>query len=112
MGEWTAGALVYSGRADPNWPVDPDTARTLVARLDRLPSLSGWLAPRSILGYRGVWLRAPDQRRWLAYDGVVVQEGAAGTERAAGARRDDARAFERAVLATAPSGLLPSGTAP
>jgi hypothetical protein len=104
--------LVYSGRPDPNWPVDPETARHLIAMLDHLPSISRWPAPRSALGYRGVWLRSSDQHRWVAYDGVVVDEGVTGTEHMARTRRDDARVFERAVLATAPPGLLPSSAAP
>jgi hypothetical protein len=103
---------VYSGRPDPTWAVDPDTARQLIAALDHLPAISRWPAQRPVLGYRGVWLRAPDQRRWLAYDGFVIHEGTTGTERMTSARRDDARVFERALLATPPPGLLPSGTAP
>ena len=112
MPEWTAGAFVYSGRPDPNWPVDPDTARHLIAPLDQLPSVSRWPALRSVLGYRGVWLRSSDQHRWIAYDGVVVDEGVTGRAHMASTRRDDARVFERAVLATAPPGLLPSSAAP
>ena len=102
--------MVYSGRPDPNWPVDPETARRLIAMFEHLPSISRWPAPRSALGYRGVWLRSSDQHRWIAYDGVVVDEGVTGTEHTT--RRDDAKVFERAVLATAPPGLLPSSAAP
>jgi len=79
---------------------------------EHLPSISRWPAPRSALGYRGVWLRSSDQHRWIAYDGVVVDEGVTGTEHMTSTRRDDARVFERVVLATAPPGLLPSSAAP
>lgn len=107
-GPWTAGARVYSGRADPTWPLDRAQARALLALWDALPA-SAHAAPRtSRLGYRGCWLRAPDGSSWVAHDGLVAERSAAR-----GAVRDDpGRTFERALLATAPPGALPPGLVP
>lgn len=67
---------------------------------------------RSILGYRGCWLRDPEGRLWLAHDGIVVlEEDRNGVRRREG-RRDGPRDFERALLATAPAGLLPLDLVP
>jgi hypothetical protein len=111
---WTAGALVFSGRPDPGWRLDAATAARVVAALDALPELErAPRAPRTRkrLGYRGCFLAAPDGTRWTAHAGVVVEERASGAPATRVVRRDDGRAFERLVLATAPPGTLPPGIA-
>jgi len=105
---WTAGARLYAGRPDPTWSVDATSARALRALGERLPSIERWPSQRASIGYRGCWLRAPEGARWVAYDGVVVAESDSATI----GRRDAERAFERAVLQSAPAGLLPPGLAP
>jgi hypothetical protein len=55
------------------------------------------------LGHRGVWLRAPDGREWSAGGGVVVDRR--------DVRTDTEHAVERAILATAPKGVLPDWSA-
>lgn len=100
---FSAGARLFSGRADPSWTVDAATARALLALWQTLPGLDQWAEPPAALGYRGCWLRAPTGTRWLSYDGVALQEE--GTRMVA--RRDERRAFERAILRTAPTGALP-----
>jgi hypothetical protein len=67
---------------------------------------------RSLLGYRGVVVRSPEGGFWLGYDGIVVRHERAGPSRGARAWDDSGRTFERAVLKTAPAGLLPAGTGP
>jgi len=89
--------------------VGSETASALLALWERLPVLDRWPAPSAILGYRGCWLQAPQGQRWLAYDGVVVNEDRTVTGAVAHGRRDAQRQFERAVLSTAPPGLLPDG---
>jgi hypothetical protein len=52
------------------------------------------------LGYRGCRLEAPDGRVWTAFR-ELVSLGADG-------RRDGGREFERALIASAPAGILPA----
>jgi hypothetical protein len=97
---WMAGALLYSGRPDPSWVVGGD-ATALIRQFDDLEPWRGPLPDQSRLGYRGVWLRAPDGRRWIVHAGVAWIEGTSDI------RADGGRRFERALLATAAVGVLP-----
>jgi hypothetical protein len=101
-GGWIAGALVFSGRPDPTWPIPPDVAADLVAIWDSLPPTDATESPPA-LGYRGCYARDPEGRMWTAYHELVTHSG----ER----RRDNERRFERTVLLSAPTGVLPPSTA-
>jgi hypothetical protein len=104
--EWTAGAFLYSGRPDPVWDIPGRVVKKLqeawkslpLAEVQRKPRLAG-------LGYRGSFLRRPGQREWIAGNGLVSLRTPAGVE----TRKDEAREFERILLASAPKGLLPEG---
>lgn len=98
--DWLAGAWLYSGRPDPVWPVPGGKAGEVVSRWNALPAAPETARPEPpALGYKGCWLRAPDGREWHAAAGVVT----CGED----ARADAGGAVERAILATAPEGLLP-----
>ena len=96
---WTAGAAVYSGRRDPTWEIKAAVAARLVRHWKSLPAASQEPGPAPPLGYRGCFLRDPDGQEWRAFRGIAVM----GRD----ARRDADHAFERAILSTAPTGLLP-----
>ena len=98
---WRSGALVYSGRRDPTWNVPPRTAEDWIRRFETLEHTQNAAPAQARLGYRGVWLLAPDGRRWQAYDGLAW----AADDR----RRDAGRALERVLLEAAPADALPSG---
>jgi hypothetical protein len=109
-GIWQAGAFLYSGRPDPRWSVPASTVAGVMAVWDDLPQLAAWREPPSRLGYRGCWLEAPDGRRWIAGDRAVAFYAALDVAGSRGhgskptdVRRDDERAFERALLASAPA---------
>src|SRR5258708_5855617 len=97
--ECTATALIFSGRRDPQWRVPVETARRLkqlwqqLERFDRAPP------PAPALGYRGSILDCGNDGRWVAYGDVV--------ETARSYRHDPERRFERALLGSAPKGLIP-----
>ncbi len=99
---WIAGALVFSGRPDPNWPIPPELARELVAIWESLPPTETTVSLPA-LGYRGCSVRDPEGRMWIAYHELVTLS----SDR----RHDDERRFERTVLSSAPTGVLPPSTA-
>jgi hypothetical protein len=102
--DWIAGVHIYSGRHDPSCPVSKAVVNRLQKIWDAMPPISEKPSPPG-LGYRGAFLRAPDQREWLAFNGAVTLTSPAGVE----SRQDLARKFENALLASAPKGLLPQG---
>jgi hypothetical protein len=93
--------LIFSGRANPEWAISDAKAAEVVSLWSALPATSAREIAAS-LGYRGcVLLEGP--RRWHAFDGVAVMWSGTSSE----TRNDSARAFERAILATAPAGTIP-----
>jgi len=104
---WAAGARVFSGRPDPEWPITPALGERLAALWATLPAATGPKPKPPVLGYRGCFLRRGDGAEWRAWGGIV--EG--GPETTEEAREDPDRAFERQVLESAPAGVLPPGVA-
>ena len=102
----TASASLYSGRPDPEWPVDDARANALERMWVALaPSSNG---PRQAppLGYRGCALRCNSGNIWHAYDGVATHRQGNGPPEH---RIDRERRLEQALLDTAPPGTLPAG---
>lgn len=102
---WVAGARVFSGRPDPEWPIEPELGEQLVALWASLTPSAALRAKPPVLGYRGVFLRRPDGIEWRAWGGFV--EG--GPESVEEVREDRDLDFEHKVLKSAPAGLLPPG---
>ena len=94
--------VLYSGRPDPVWTVSQRDAASLAEIWSRLLPHTGPVARPPALGYRGCCISGAGGE-WSAYGGVVTHTEAERHE----ARSDAEREFERAVLASAPSGLLP-----
>jgi hypothetical protein len=94
---WTGGALVYSGRRDPVWPVPADLGYRLEQLWDGLPPWSGEAPKPPPLGYRGCRLTAPDGRAWTAFRELVSL--------APDSRRDSEREFESSLVASAPADI-------
>jgi hypothetical protein len=103
---WIAGARLFSGRPDPVWSVAPEVADKLEGIWKSLPaSTPETAAPTApALGYSGCFLRHPNGSEWSAFAGMVTRRSRTGVE----SRRDSGREFERAVLASAPAGILPT----
>lgn len=100
--DWTATALVFSGRPDPSWPVPPDAVVRLLALWDELPVGGSEVEPPP-LGYRGTSVSDPDGTTWLARGGTVQRSGRQSSE----TRLDTDGRWERTLVRTAPDGLLP-----
>lgn len=120
---WTAGASVFSGRPDPDWPLPAADAAQLEALWGELQPLQGDAPEPPPLGYRGCWAAAPaGARRFTAYRGAVTcaepaepgrraeppaePEHRAEPPAAPERRADPARAVERLILASAPDAAL------
>jgi hypothetical protein len=99
--DWKAGALLYSGRPDPSWTMAPDAAGAWVHAFERLTPTDAALPNQARLGYRGAWLQEPAGRRWNAFAELAWC--------ASDRRVDVARALERRLLESAPTGALPAG---
>ncbi len=92
---------MYSGRPGPEWAIaDVDAARLVALWSALQPARSKTIESR--LGYRGCTI-FDGAHRWHAFQGIAVMTSTADIE----ARVDTNRAFERAILATAPPGTIP-----
>jgi hypothetical protein len=99
-----ATALVDSGRPDPEWRVSNHEMERLHLMWAGLPPTQHGPPPPPSVGYRGCAIRCGVGEEWFAFSGVVMfTRGGAIVS----LRSDARRAFEMAMLATAPPGLLP-----
>ena len=101
--EWTASALVYSGLKDPQWHVPEAVVKKLLAIWEDLPASPNTPPLTARLGYRGVILRSPSGSEWIGFAGSISLR----SNNALSTRVDQARCFEKTVIASAPKGVLP-----
>jgi hypothetical protein len=101
--EWTASALVYSGLKDPQWHVPEGVAKKLLAIWEDLPASPNTPPGTARLGYRGVILRSPSGSEWTGFAGSVSLR----SNDVVSTRVDQARRFEKTIIASAPKGVLP-----
>ncbi len=102
--DWTAGAIIFSGRPDPTWTINAETARELQQVWINLQPWSGKAPSAPPLGYRGCFLRSGEGREWFVFGGMVTRKGVGGSE----SRLDKEHFFEKLLLNSAPPGLLPA----
>jgi hypothetical protein len=105
---WRAGAFVFSGRPDPTWPVTDETAVHLERIWASLDALEGEAPKPPSLGYRGCFVQDQTGRLWTAFGGAVILTESGSSS----SRRDEAQAFERSLLASAPPGSVPPKLVP
>src|SRR5262245_10485173 len=105
---WTGVVALFSGRPDPRWAVPGPAAGGVEAIWGALNSAADRTPAPPPLGCGGWALRAPAARVWSAFGGRVVLEHGRDSETPA----DPERRFERALLETAPGGLIPTGWVP
>ena len=97
--ECTATVLIFSGRRDPQWRVPVEAARRLELLWEQLERFERAPPPAPALGYRGCVLDCGNEGRWFSYGEMVETAGAY--------KHDPERKFERALIGSAPKGLLP-----
>ena len=96
---------MYSGRPDPEWEVEGAPAVNLIKYWVSLPKLKYSFEVPAALGYKGCCLLTDRNLKWYAYKGVVcLYEDGEPLE----SRKDSSRIFEISLLATSPTGIIPS----
>lgn len=100
---YTAGVSIFSGRPDPSWSLDEEAGSKLQQLFGALEKHEGPTVSAPTLGYRGVFLRDNAGHEWFAYREIVTLKEANRSE----PRKDRGRQFERALVASAPEGLIP-----
>jgi hypothetical protein len=101
--EYVAEAILYSGRQNPRWVLSVDLGRHLETIWSGLRPSTAAIATPVGLGYRGCRLTSKRGDTWFAFGGIVQRVH----EDLSQVRIDVDHAFERRLLATSPSGLLP-----
>jgi len=96
----TAAASIFSGRPDPFWRLTNTALEKLENIWKKLSPSAGAPPDAPALGYRGCSVDCGRRGSWTAFGGVVAR----GEER----RADPGRQFERAVLDSAPKGVIPA----
>ena len=105
---FVGGASVFSGRPDPEFPLEPADAERLLDLWNGMEQLPGFGTEAPVLGYRGCYLRDTTNRVWFAYGGVVTL----ATGNASDLRGDTDREFESTLLSLIPKGAIPPGIIP
>lgn len=100
-----ATAYLFSGRPDPVWTVSEDCMHNLEGLWECLAQCTDSLDPNTVpfLGYRGCSVSSKGGVEFRVFNGIVTGRIRAEIEH----RYDTSRSFERAILQTAPVGLLP-----
>ena len=109
--EWIAGAFVFSGRTNPSWRLDEPRAAELMRIWDELRPADAARANHDAdrpVGYDGCYATNSAGDRWIARDAHVSQHAGTSSKH----RDDPQRRFERALLRSAPEGLLPPNLCP
>jgi hypothetical protein len=96
----TATAAIFSGRPDPSWRLGKTVLEQLLNIWKKLRPSAQALPVAPALGYRGCSVDCGPRGVWRAFEGVVAR----GEEH----RADSGRQFERAVLNSAPKGMIPA----
>ncbi len=94
---------VFSGRPDPEWPLSARQEADLQHAWSRLEVKHARPPSPPALGYRGTTMRCPSGDEWHAFRGIVTHIADGWVQW----RADEGRQFEKALLATAPSGAVP-----
>jgi hypothetical protein len=97
------GVFLFAGRPDPSWIVERNVVERLKKIWDSLNPISKEIPESPNLGYRGCFLKCPNDIEYFAYGGYVTQKREDRKE----LRRDSRRQFERLLLSSESEGLLP-----
>ena len=101
---YSARAYIFSARPDPTWKLTEEQIERLKDVWDGLDTIDVEETPSvPILGYRGCSMRYADNRKFIAYCGVVLKWSG---RRILECRKDDDKLFEKLLLTTAPEDLI------
>jgi hypothetical protein len=101
---WMCGAKLEFEESNPVWKVEKGKAEKLLGLWDTLKTIVE--APKNkpaYLGYKGTFLKADDCTEWNTFGNIVTLKNNNQIE----TRLDRNRKFEKELLRTAPSGMIP-----
>jgi hypothetical protein len=95
--DWKVIALIYSGKADPQWQLTKEQADHFVDLWNQAADSSSEVVIPSILGFKGVRLLS-NKKQCLISNGVItcVEQGMKSS------KTDDGKNIEKFLLNTAP----------
>ena len=96
---------IYSGRPDPGWELTGKQSEQAEKIWSSLEETSDRESFPSILGYRGVSITCEDGKEFFTFNKKVRGE----INNRVMWKVDESSKFEKFLLSTAPSGLLPEG---
>jgi hypothetical protein len=101
---WIGGAILFSGRSDPQWILEETQAEQLMQIWSALPSAQGNIVIPNILGYKGCYLSTNGKKKWITFRGKVTYYE---NNEAMESRIDNGRIFEKKIIDTAPKDVIP-----
>jgi hypothetical protein len=101
---WIGGAILFSGRSDPEWILEEEQIEQLIQIWNELPSAPGNIIIPNILGYKGCYISTRDKKKWITFRGKVTYYE---NNEAIESRIDTGRVFEKKIIATAPKDVIP-----
>ena len=101
---WIGGAILFSGRSDPEWILEEKHVEHLMQIWNGLPSAPGNIIIPNILGYKGCFISTNDKKKWITFRGKVTFYE---NDKAIESRIDTGRVFEKKIIDTAPKDVIP-----
>jgi hypothetical protein len=101
---WMCGAKLEFEESNPVWKVEKSRAKKLLGLWDSLKTIVE--APKNkpaYLGYKGTFLKADESTEWYTFGNIVTLKNNSQIE----TRFDSKRKFEKELLKSAPSGMIP-----
>jgi hypothetical protein len=99
--DWKVIALIYSGKADPQWQLTKEQADHFIDLWNQAPGSGSEVVIPSLLGFKGIRLLS-EKKQYLIYKGVItcLEQGMKSS------KTDEGKNIEKFLLSTAPEQTL------
>lgn len=98
--KWRCRLLIYSGRPNPQWPVNDQLAEEWLKLCHDAPATNDTVPDAAALGYRGVIFYRGNDYYYIFNNHIRYME-----QEQSILKQDDGRALEKKILSTAPEGI-------
>ena len=99
--DWQVIALIYSGKADPQWQLTKEQAGHFIDLWNQAADSNSEVVIPSILGFKGIRLLSKG-KQCLIYNGVIT----CVEQEVKSSKTDDGKTIEKFLLNTAPEKTL------